>query len=121
MTLRTISAVLALTGLVMTASVLPAVGADTNNGKTKKQGQRAAALKNGESTQGTFAYRFDTYSGYTSPTSPVCSVLDPSCTQNLNTDLRDGATTLFPSVQIPDVKKPQKASQNQKVVTPSND
>lgn len=117
MTLRNIIAAVAITGMVMAAGV-PALAGDANS--KKKASKTASVVKKTENTQGTFAYRFDTFTQYTSQSSQ-CSPTDPACTQSMNSDLRSGSSTLFPSVRKPDGKSLDKPNASQKAVTPSND
>lgn len=116
MTLRNIIAGVAITGMVMAAATAPALAGDANS-KTKKV-KTASVVKKTEQTQGTFAYRYDTFTQYSS-TSP-CSSTDPACTQSMNTVLRSGSSTLFPSVQRPDGKKANSVNTT-KATTPAND
>ena len=98
---RHILALIAI-GLVITLGSSVAVAGNANDGSTKKN-TKVSALKKGEQTQGTFAYRFDTYSSYLSGD---CSTTNPNCTASLNDELRDGSTPYFPKVNIPTKKTP---------------
>ncbi|RPI69566.1 MAG: hypothetical protein EHM43_01410 [Ignavibacteriae bacterium] len=118
MTLRTFIAAI-VTGLVVCTAWVPAIAGDTN-AKTKASTNKASALKKGETVQ-TLAYRFDTYSTFLVAPPPGCGSTDPVCTQQLNTDLRSGSSTLFPSVRQPDGTPKNKVDANQKIVTPTND
>ena len=102
-------------GLVITLGSSVAIAGNANDGATKKN-TKVTALKKGEQTQGTFAYRFDTYNSYLGGGGD-CSTTDPNCTANLNDELRDGSTPYFPKVNIPDVKKPEKTTTNTKAST----
>lgn len=117
MTLRNIIAAVAITGMVMAAGV-PALAGDANS--KKKASKTASVVKKTENTQGTFAYRFDTFTQYTSSTS-TCSPTSVTCAQSMNTDLRSGSSTLFPSVRKPDGKKANSSNTNTTVATPAND
>ena len=120
MTLRNILAAIA-TGLVIIASTVPAMAGNTNDGSTKK-GQRASALKKTEQTQGTFAYRYGTYSSYTSSTSLCDPLTSATCTTQLNDDLRtNSGSTLFPSVKPSDPKKPSNPNAVKKANTKDNE
>ena len=100
---RHILALIAI-GLVITLGSSVAVAGNANDGTSKKN-TKVTALKKGEQTQGTFAYRFDTYTNYATG-GGECSTLDPNCTASLNDELRDGSGSLFPKVNIPVRKKP---------------
>lgn len=117
MTLRNIIAGVAITGMVMATATAPALAGDANS-KTKKV-KTASVVKKTEQTQGTFAYRFETFTQYTSSGS-LCSSTDPTCTQQMNTDLRSGSSTLFPSVKKPEGEKPNSVNTT-KATTPAND
>lgn len=117
MTLRTFIAAIVVTGLVLCTAWTPAIAGDAS--KKSKASSKTAALKKGETVQ-TLAYRFDTYTSYLAPTSS-CSPTNPTCAQNLNTDLRSGSSTLFPSVRRPDGNPTNKVGQNRTLVTPKND
>jgi hypothetical protein len=118
MTLRTFIAAIVVSGLVVCTAWMPAIAGDAN-AKSKASANKTSALKKGETVQ-TLAYRFDTYTTYLAPAGP-CSPTSPACTQQLNTDLRSGSSTLFPSVRKPDGNPTNKVDANQKVVTPTND
>jgi hypothetical protein len=119
MTLRTFIAAIVVSGLVVCTAWMPAIAGDANT-KTKASSNKTSALKKGETVQ-TLAYRFDVYGTYLTPPQGGCSITDPVCTQQLNTDLRTGSGTLFPSVRKPDGNPTNKVDANQKVVTPTND
>lgn len=118
MTLRTFIAAIVVTGLVFCTSWTSAIAGDAS--KKSKASSKTAALKKGEDVQ-TLAYRFDTYGTYLTPPPGGCSITDPTCTQQLNTDLRTGSGTLFPSVRKPDGTPANKVGQNKTLVTPTND
>lgn len=120
MTLRHLIGAIAI-GLVMLVSGASVQAGNSQDQASQKKGKRAAALKQGEQTQGTFAYRFNTYSGYTSTTSPCDPLTSTSCTTSLNDDLRSGSGTYFPSVKPTDAKKPANTQQVKKADTPTND
>lgn len=119
MTLRHTIAAIAI-GLVIIASGVPALAGNTNDASTKK-GQRAAALKKTEQTQGTYAYRYGTYSSYTSSSSTCDPLTSSSCTTSLNDDLRSGSSTYFPSVKPSDAKKPSNPNAVKKADTKDNE
>ena len=118
MTLRNIIGAIAI-GLVMLAgSTVVSAGNSQDNTATKK-GTRSAALKQGEKTQGTFAFRFNTYQSYVGETE-CNAATSPSCATSLNDDLRSGGITPD-GVKPTDAKKPSSTSTLKRVETPTND
>ena len=115
MTLRTLLAAIA-TGLVITLAVTSTSAGTDGKTTQQKQGWRASKLKQGDTEQGTFAYRFDTYTNYSSCTSSTC-------TSSMNNTMQSGSTAYVPpggqTVKKQDMK--QKPTEIKKSETPTND
>lgn len=82
-----------------------AAAAGNNAADSTKAPVKTAVLKTGNTTQGTFAYRFDTYSNYIVQ-SGCNATFNPGCAASLNDELRDGSTPNFPKVNTPVGTKP---------------
>ena len=109
-------------GLLVMGSVAATAGTD-GAGKTQK-GKRTASLKKGEQSQGTFAYRFNTYTQYSSGgEAETCTSAstEPSCAESLNTALRTSAEPYGSVEGVVRKTTPVKKSTNNKASTKSDD
>ena len=105
-------------GLLVMGSVAATAG--TDGAKKTQKGKRTSTLKKGEQSQGTFAYRFNTYTQYTSEGSE-CSAYDASCASGMTSDLRSGSSAYSPPEGVVRKTTPVKKSTDTKASTKSDD
>lgn len=123
--MKTVKTVLTIALAVMVMGVVSAsAGTDGTNAKTAK-GERSTTLKKGDQTQGTFAYRFNTYTQYTGGgEGEQCNATsNPECTSELNDALRMQSTAYSqPAVgKFDKPTKQVKSTVNKAVAKPAND
>jgi hypothetical protein len=117
MKLQRLLAAIAVISLVM-GSVITA-HAGTDDKLPQKTGKRAATLKKGDTEQGTFAYRYDTFTNYSSTNE--CNYSSTTCTSGLNSSLSNVGAYTPPMVKPMDKKDGTSTMKTEKAETPTND
>ena len=113
--MRTGKAILAT---IVLGSALLAFGAAPASAQKKKKDNTAVTQnKKGDREQGTFAYRFDTYTQYAGGGESTCN--DPNCGASMNADMRTNASPFAVRKQHPH-KKTTKIKTDD-TVTPAED